>query len=131
MIVHHTRYSHMLQFNHGPLCVTCCPLSLQSGKFRSYARVPPVDLLRLDPDAYMKLVGLTELACVGLMMFGGRRKFGMFGTWTLFAVMVGAVYTHFSVGDSIQDTTPALVVLALVLTRLYSMKVLERSLKLE
>lgn len=40
----------------------------QKGKFSVYARVPPIDILKLDPNAYRVLVGVVELACVGAIL---------------------------------------------------------------
>lgn len=79
-----------------------------------------MDLLRLSPSGYMTIVGVTELVCVGLLLFG-RSRLGLLATWVLLIIMVGALYTHFSVGDVIQDMFMALVGLAFVLARLYTM----------
>lgn len=40
----------------------------QKGRFSVYARVPPIDILKLDPNAYRVLVGVVELACVGAIL---------------------------------------------------------------
>ena len=40
----------------------------QKGKFSVYARVPPIDILKLDPNVYRVLVGVVELACVGAIL---------------------------------------------------------------
>lgn len=92
----------------------------QRGKFSSYVRVPPVDLLRLSPQGYMTIVGATELVCVGLLLFN-RSRVGLLSTWVLLGIMVGAIYTHFSIGDTLQDMGGALAGLGFVLTRLYTM----------
>ena len=68
----------------------------------------------------MTLVGATEVACVGLLIFG-RSRIGLMSTWTLLAIMVGAIYTHIRIGDTIQDMGGALAGLGFLLTRLYTM----------
>ena len=82
--------------------------------------VPPVNLLQLSPYGYMTLVGATELTCVGLLLFG-RSRAGLLSTWVLLVLMIGAIYTHYSIGDSLQDMGGALAGLGFVLTRLYTM----------
>ncbi len=93
---------------------------LQRGKFAAYSRVPPISLFQLSPVGYMTLVGGTELICVGLLLFGRSRP-GLLSTWVLLGIMVGALYTHYSVGDTVQDMGGALAGLGFVLTRLYTM----------
>lgn len=95
-------------------------LCTQLGKFASYARVPPMDRLRLNPHAYMTLVGIAELVCVGLLVFG-RSRVGLLSNWVLLVIMLGALYTHYSVGDTLQDMGGALAGLTFVLTRLYTL----------
>lgn len=68
----------------------------------------------------MMIVGATEVVCVGLLLFG-RSRVGLLSTWTLLGIMVGAIYTHISIGDSLQDMGGALAGLGFVLTRLYTM----------
>jgi len=77
-------------------------------------------MLRLKAESYMLLVGIAELACVGLMIFG-RTRVSLLATWVLLLIMAGAVYTHVMVGDKINDMTPAFAAFVLVLTRLYTM----------
>lgn len=104
---------------------------VQRSKFVAYSRVPPVDLLRLSPPGYMTLVGVVELSCVGLLLFG-RSRVGVLATWTLLLVMAGAIYTHISVRDSLQDMGGAFAGLGFVLTRLYTMGALtSTSIKLD
>ena len=93
---------------------------MQRGKFLAYTRVPPVDLLHLSPSGYMTLVGVVELSCVVLLLFG-RSRVGVLATWALLVVMVGALYTHISIRDTIQDMGGAFAGLGFVLTRLYTM----------
>ena len=94
--------------------------SLQRRKFSSYVNVPPIDLFRLDPAAYMMIVGVVELVCVGLLLFG-RSRLGLLSTWALLVIMVGALYTHLSMRDTLQDMGGAIAGLGFVLTRLYTM----------
>ena len=68
----------------------------------------------------MTLVGGTELVCVALLLFGRSRP-GLLATWVLLALMVGALYTHYSIGDTLQEMGGALAGLGFVLTRLYTM----------
>lgn len=72
----------------------------------------------------MMLVGVIELSCVGLLLFGRSRP-GVLATWALLVLMAGAVYTHFSIGDRLPEMAPALAALAFVLTRLYAMGALD------
>ena len=95
-------------------------LLLQRGKFARYTRIPPVSLLHLSPVGYMTLVGATELVCVGLLLFGRSRP-GVLSTWVLLAIIVGALYTHVSIGDTVQDMGGALAGLVFLMTRLYTM----------
>lgn len=67
----------------------------------------------------MTIVGVTELTCVGLLLFG-RSRVGLLSTWVLLVLIVGALYTHYSVGDAVQDMAPALAGLGFLLTRLYT-----------
>lgn len=83
-------------------------------------RVFPINLLHLSPHAYMTIVGATEVVCVGLLLFG-RSRVGLLSTWTLLGIMVGALYTHVNIGDSLQDMGGAFAGLAIVLIRLYTM----------
>lgn len=101
-------------------------LIMQKSRFHSYVRVPPLNLLRLKPEIYMFLVGLTELVCVGLIILYGRSRIGVLTTWMLALIMVGALYTHFMVGDDIADMGGALFGLAFVLTRLTTMGELKK-----
>ena len=68
----------------------------------------------------MMIVGVVELVCVGLLLFG-RTRAGILTTWVLLVIMVGALYTHISIGDSIQDMGGAIAGLGFILTRLYTM----------
>ena len=73
----------------------------------------------------MFLVGLTEVICVAVIItsyfipFLGRPS--MLATWTLLMMMFGALYTHFMVGDAVNEMGGAFFGLAIVLTRLYTM----------
>ncbi len=92
--------------------------------------MPPINLLQLSPDAYLLIVGVTELVCVGLLLFG-RNRMGVLATWVLLGVMGGALYTHYSVGDTLQDTAGAIAGLGFVLTRLYTMGALNQGVEIK
>ena len=93
---------------------------LQKGKFSTYVNVFPIKLLYLSPQAYMTIVGATEVICVGLLLFG-RSRLGLLSTWTLLGLILGAIFTHLSIGDTLQNMGGAFAGLAFVLTRLYTM----------
>ena len=82
-------------------------------------------MLQLSSDAYLLLVGVTELVCVGLLLLG-RNRTGVLATWILLAIMMGAIYTHYAIGDTLQDMGAAIAGLGFVLTRLYTMGALNR-----
>ena len=69
----------------------------------------------------MLLVGLTELTCVVLIVFAFIGRAAVFATWVLLGIMLGALYTHFMVGDAPKDMGGAFFGLAIVLIRLYTM----------
>ena len=69
----------------------------------------------------MLLVGLTELACVVLIVFAFINRVAVLATWALLVLMFGALYTHYMVGDSLNDMGGAFFGLAIVLIRLYTM----------
>lgn len=104
-----------------------CPF-IQRSKFNSYARIPPFDLIRLDPGLYMFIVGLTEVTCAVVIIlsfflpFLGRPS--VLATWALLVIMFGALYTHFMVGDAVNEMGGAFFGLAIVLIRLYTMDAL-------
>jgi len=91
---------------------------MQKGKFAVYARVPPVDILKLDPNIFRVLVGLTELTCVGAILFL-KPRLQVLATYVLLVIMVGALYTHYMIKDSLQEAGAAFFGLAIVLVRLY------------
>lgn len=100
----------------------CVFLSLlQRSKFNSYVKIPPFDMIGLDPGLYMLLVGIVELACVVLIVFAFISRTAVFATWVLLVIMFGALYTHFMVGDTPKDMGGAFFGLAIILTRLYTM----------
>ena len=90
------------------------------GKFSVYARVPPIDILKLDPNVYRVLVGVVELACVGAILLL-EPQLQLLATYVLLVNMVGALYTHYMIGDRLQEAGAAIFGLTIVLTRLYVM----------
>ena len=83
-----------------------------------------MNVLRLKPEFYMLMVGILEISCVGLLLFGRARP-AVLATWALLVLMVGALYTHVAVGDKPNDCIPAAIALFLVLTRLYTIGALD------
>ena len=73
----------------------------------------------------MFIVGLTEVTCAVVIIlsfflpFLGRPS--VLATWALLVIMFGALYTHFMVGDAVNDMGGAFFGLAIVLIRLYTM----------
>ena len=100
-------------------------LSLQKTNFRHFARIPPVDILKLDPDIYRLLVAITELTCVGAIIFL-KPRLQVLATYTLLVMMLGALYTHYAVGDAAHKFGGAIFGLVIVLLRLYTMGELHR-----
>ena len=68
----------------------------------------------------MVIVGTIEVICVGLIIFG-RHQANIISTWTLLGIVLGAIYTHISVGDPLRVMGGTLAGLAFLLTRLYAM----------
>ncbi len=93
---------------------------LQKTNFQSYARIPPIDLLKLEPDIYRLIVAVTELVCVGLILLMDYR-IKILATYVFLLIMVGAIYTHVMVGDGFDKMGGAIFGLVLVLVRLYTM----------
>lgn len=81
--------------------------------------VPPVDLLKLEPDVYRTLVGVVELVCVACLLCPHSRV-QLLGHYVLMLIMLGAVWTHYMVRDAVDQFVPALVSLGLLLLRLYT-----------
>lgn len=73
-------------------------------------------------------VGLTEVTCAVVIILSfflphfGRPS--VLATWALLVLMFGALYTHFMLGDAVNDMGGAFFGLAIVLIRLYTMDAL-------
>ena len=76
-------------------------------------------MLHLQPDIYRTVVGVVELLSVSLLACP-HTKTQLLGHYTLLVVMLGAVWTHFSAGDTVDKMIPALSCLALLLIRLFT-----------
>lgn len=98
--------------------------------FRKFARIPPMDIFKLDADVYRMAVGITELGCVVAILFLDRRV-RVLATYILLLFMVGALYTHFMVGDTLKEAGGAIFGLTMVLIRLYTMGNLEIKLRVD
>ena len=76
----------------------------------------------------MLIVGLTEVTCALVITLSfflpllGRPA--VLATWVLLVIMFGALYTHFMVGDAVNEMGGAFFGLAIVLIRLYTMDAL-------
>lgn len=73
----------------------------------------------------MFTVGLTEVICVTVIILSFLLPFlgrpAVLATWTLLVMMFGAIYTHFMVGDAVNEMGWGFFGLVIVLTRLYTM----------
>ena len=108
------------------LCCISTSLSIvQRHEFADFVHVPPVSLLKLEPTTYMLIVGLIEVACAGLIAVG-KHPYSKFATWALAVVMLGALYTHYSVHHPLAQCVPALVCFSLAMARLYTMGALHQ-----
>lgn len=85
----------------------------------------PVSLLKLEPAVYMLIVGVIEVTCAGLIILG-KHPYAKLATWAIVIVMLGALYTHYSVFHPLSRCVPALVCLGLALARLYTMGALHQ-----
>lgn len=92
----------------------------QKSEFRSFARIPPIDLLKLDPDIYRLIVAVTELVCVGAILLMEYRV-RILATWILLGLMVGALYTHIMMHHPPEKMGGAIFGLVIVLLRLFTM----------
>ncbi len=72
----------------------------------------------------MLCVGVVEIACVGLLLFGRARP-AVLATWVLLVFMADAIYTHIAISDKLNDTIPTIIGLVLVLARLWAMGALD------
>ena len=95
------------------------PLRQQRGEFHTLAQIPPIDLLRLEPDVYRIIVAVVELVCVGCLLCPHSRV-QLLGNYVLLIVMLGALYTHLMLRSTADKFVPALVAFALLVTRLYT-----------
>lgn len=102
----------------------------QRRNFHVFARVPPIDVLRLDPDVYRVAVGVIELSCVAAILFL-QPRLQVLGCYILLLIMVGALYSHYSIGDPLKEMGGAIFGLAIVLARLYTGRNLYYELKLK
>ena len=103
-------------------------LPTQKTNFQTYARVPPVDLLKLEPDVYRTIVAVVELVCVSCLLCP-QSKVQLLGNYVLMVIMLGALWTHYMVKDTADKFGPAVFCLTLLLTRLYTCGKLEVKLK--
>ena len=93
--------------------------SQQKGNFHKFVRVPPVSMLKLEPAVYCSIVGVVELVCVACLVCP-HSTVQLLGHYVLMVVMVGAVWSHYSIGDTVDKFVPALVCLGLLMLRLYA-----------
>ena len=101
---------------------------MQRRNFDYFVRIPPFDLIHLNPSLYMFTVGLTEVACVAIIILSFFLPFlgcpSVLATWVLLVMMFGAIYSHFMIGDAVSEMGWAFFGLAIVLIRLYTMDAL-------
>ena len=100
----------------------------QKGEFHEFTKIPPIDLLRLEPDVYRTIVAVVELVCVGCLLCPHSRV-QLLGNYVLLVVMLGALYTLFAMKRTADKFVPALVASALLVTRLYTCGRLEVKVK--
>ena len=78
-----------------------------------------MNILQLGPDVYRTLVGVVELACVACLACP-HSKIQLVGHYALLLVMLGAIWTHFFLKDTVDKMIPAISCLGLLLLRLYT-----------
>ena len=93
---------------------------MQQSDFKRFAKVHPATLVgyTIDPEKYMKQIGLIELAGATFLLMGPR-IFKLFSCLLLSSVMIGAMYTLYVLGDPILSLAPAAVVLLALLIKLH------------
>lgn len=82
-------------------------------------KVPPIDLLQLEPDVYRTMVGVVEILCAVCLLCPHARV-QLIGHYILLILMLGAIWTHYSMGDPVNKFFPALFCLGLLVLRLYA-----------
>jgi len=83
--------------------------------FERFAKVHPAAQMgyQINPEKYMKQIGLIELAGATFLLMGPR-IFKLFSSLLLSSIMIGAMYTHFQLADPHElYIMPALVLLTL------------------
>ena len=68
---------------------------------------------------YRILVGVVELVCVACLACP-HTKTQLAGHYVLVLIMLGAIWTHYYIGDTVEKMMPALVCLVLLLFRFYT-----------
>merc|ERR1712141_893307 len=88
--------------------------------FERFAKVHPAALIgySIDPEKYMKQIGLIELAGATFLLIGPR-IFKLFSCLLLSSVMIGAMYTLYLLADPIQTLVPAAVTLLALFIKLH------------
>lgn len=73
----------------------------------------------------MLIVGFIEVTCAGVIAIG-QFRYGKLATWVLAVLMLGALYTHYTVHHALHQWIPAFVCFILAMTRLYTMGALNQ-----
>ena len=97
-------------------------LCMQKGNFRAYSRVFPLSSFgfRPDPDLYRMCVACTELVCA-LLLYLGNRTANHLVNFIIFGIMIGAIYTHYALGEPLEKMGGAMIGLTLVTVRIFLM----------
>ena len=88
---------------------------LQKSDFERFAKVHPAAQMgyQINPEKYMKQIGLIELAGATFLLMGPR-IFKLFSSLLLSSIMIGAMYTHFQLADPLElYIMPAIILLTL------------------
>ena len=73
---------------------------------------------QIDPEKYMKQIGLIELAGATFLLLGPR-PLKLFSCLLLSSVMIGAMYTLYQLEEPMSMLTPAAVTLLVLFIRLH------------
>lgn len=76
-------------------------------------------MLKLEPDVYRTVVGVVEVLCAVCLLCPHSRV-QLIGHYVLMVLMLGAIWTHYYIHDTVDKFIPALLCLGLLLLRLYS-----------
>ncbi|KAI6656797.1 hypothetical protein LOD99_16100 [Oopsacas minuta] len=93
-------------------------------EFHRYVTVAPTCLFGYtpDPDNYRTLVGVSEIV-LAILLLVGTRNLRILANHLLLLMMVGAFYTHCSLGDPVSQVVPPMVMTFLISWRYFTIGV--------